>query len=264
MHLIIGSGDDPASTSMSSHLLDNYDFRESEEYPGFLEHGEFLFHKIEIKHLYYDSLESEIKDAGLQIDDIIFLSKHSSVADIKSLTVHPEGNFQDAKLGGKERTLSMSSPMWMSSALRKLKDTYSGDSFEITFEATHHGPYLRTPSYYIEIGTTENEWSDPGALESVTEAVMHSESNSYENFVGVGGGHYMPKITQYVYENSLNVGHMISKHNHDFITKEQVVESIEKTPNCKGFILDHKGTKGRVRSMVKELAESMNMEIIKL
>lgn len=264
MHLIIGSSDDPASTSISDFLLDHYDFKESNGHTGFLESSNFLYHRIGIKHLYYENLEAEIRSAGIEVDNVIFLSKHSSVADIKSLTVHPTGNFQDAKLGGLERTLSMSSPMWMSSAMRKLKDAYGGNEFEVTFEATHHGPFLMIPSYYIEIGTTEKEWTDPDALEAVAEAVMHSEPNNYENFVGVGGGHYMPKISQYVYENRINVGHMISKHNHDSITEDQVVECIKKTEKCKGFIMDHKGTKGRVRNMVKEIAESMNMEIIKL
>ena len=232
--------------------------------PGYLKYRDFYFHWIDVKHLYYDSLESDLGKAGIEAEDVIFLSKHSSVADIKSLTVHPTGNFQDAKLGGKEKTLSMSSPRWMSAAMRKLKDSYTGNGFEITFEATHHGPYLTIPSYYIEIGTTENEWTDREALRSVSEAVLESNSNKFRNYVGVGGGHYMPKITQYVYENEVNIGHMISKHNHDTITEEQIAESVEKTENCSGFIMDHKGTKGRVRTMVKDLAESMNMEIIKL
>lgn len=264
MRLVIGSKEDPASMSMSNFILDNMAMKEVEGVPGLLEYGDFYFRIINEKHLFCDNLKSYVEENNLDVNGVVFLSKHSSAADVKSITVHPTGNFSEAKLGGVERTLSESDPVRMSAALRTLKSAYEGDGFEVTFEATHHGPFLTIPHYYIEIGTTENEWTDKGALEAVMEAVFRSSERNFKNFVGVGGGHYMPKITKYFFENEVNIGHMIPKYQMDTVSKELVEQTVQRTANCSGFIIDGKGTKSRVRDIIMEVSDEYNLETIKI
>lgn len=74
----------------------------------------------------------------------------------------------------------------------------------------------------------------------------------------------MPKVTRYVMENSINVGHLISKHSQESITMEQIREAIDKTPRCRGFIMDRKGCRGPVRALIRELCDDQNLELIKL
>lgn len=262
MHLIIASTADRASTSMSSYILDNVSFKE--EGDNTFIHGDYRLKIIEERHLNFDTVPQSENGVSPEVTDITFLSSHSSSAEIKSLTVHPTGNFADAKLGGKARTLARSSPETMTPALRMLWESYGGDGFEITLESTHHGPCIEIPNYYIEIGTTEKEWKDRSALEAVKEAVFSDSAKDSANFVGVGGGHYMPKVTKYALNNEINVGHLISKHDHDIITREQIEEAVDKTGNCRGFIMDRKGSRGPVRAMIKEIADDRNLEIIKL
>ena len=71
---------------------------------------------------------------------IIFLSRHSSKAKVNSITVHPVGNFSSNDVGGVQRDIAISCPEIQSSVLRKMNETYHGDRYQITFEATHHGP----------------------------------------------------------------------------------------------------------------------------
>lgn len=262
MHLIISSKSDRASTSMANYILDKVPFRENGG-GGYL-YKDYVLKIIDERHLYYDRVSSDENGLSDEITDVTFLSSHSSKAEIKSLTVHPTGNFSEAILGGKEKTLAMSSPAKMTPALRKLYESYGGDGFEITLESTHHGPYLEVPNYYIEIGTTEKEWNDAEALDAVSKAVFSDQDNVAGNFVGVGGGHYMPKITRYVLENRVNVGHLISKHDHESITSDQILEAVDKTPECRGFIMDRKGSRGPVRAMITQIADDRGMEIIKL
>lgn len=264
MHLIIGSRADPASMHMANHILENVSFSASKEEPDTYTWEDYRLRIIEERHLYYDTVSKESNGMSPDVADIVFLSSHSSSAQIKSLTVHPTGNFSEAPLGGKERTLSVSSPGTMTPALRKLNETYGGDGFEVTFEATHHGPLIDVPNYYIEIGTTEAEWSDPDALNAVKEAVFSSPDSRSPAFVGAGGGHYVPKITRYAMENGVSIGHLISKHAQDSITPEQIEEAFTRTPGCRGFIMDRKGCRGPVRAMISDLADRKGLEIIKL
>lgn len=264
MHLIVASRADKASMSMENFILESTPFKDLENGGDLYEFGEYRLKIIEKRHLNYDLLPAEERGITADISDITFLSSHSSSAEIKSLTVHPTGNFGEAVLGGRSKKLSMSSPEKMTPALRKLAEAYRGNGFEITLESTHHGPYLEIPSFYIEIGTTEKEWKDASALQAVKEAVFTDADTVAENFVGVGGGHYMPKVTKYVMENKLNVGHLISKHDQDTITREQIEEAIENTPRCRGFIMDRKGCRGPVRAIIREITDDRGLELIKL
>lgn len=261
--VVVCSKPDPASVSIAEYMREQFSFKDSDLISGALEYENFLLLDIDKRHLDCNTLENDLKSSGVEPTDVIFLSKHSSSAGIKSLTVHPTGNFGNAELGGEDGKLSMSDPAFMTSSLRVLAGEPS-DSFNITFEATHHGPLIGIPSYFIEIGTTEKEWKDPEALYRISHAVIESKINSYDSFVGVGGGHYGSKITQYALNNKCNIGHIISKHSHNYLTLQMLLQSVEKTPECKGFVMDNKGTRGPVRQMVKQAVDERNMELIVL
>lgn len=262
MHLILASREDPASMSMARYLLDKVEFNPPEDSDGLYTHGDYVFSYIGEKHLYLKDFNSIVDGNASRVEDVIFLSKHSSRADIKSLTVHPTGNFSDAMLGGEPEHLSMSDPAKMSSALRAMSDSYNGTEFSVTFEATHHGPLLEVPNFFIEIGTTEKQWEDREALETVISAIFSESTAGKSSFVGAGGGHYMPKVTKYALENGVDVGHMISKHALESISEEMIMQSVMKTPGCRGFIIDRKGVKSAPRQKLKDIAEREGLEII--
>ncbi len=248
--------------SIASAVLDMYSFEPREETPGILGHKDYLFSYIDNKHLYLDNFSELYGSLKKNIDDVIFLSKHSSKADIKSLTVHPTGNFSEAKLGGREKKLSVTDPGKMSATLRAMNELYKGDVFSVTYEATHHGPLLDIPNFFIEIGTTKDQWENRDALETVVKGLLSENGASREAFVGAGGGHYMPKITSYSIENSVDMGHMIPKHAFENITESMIGQSVEKTPGCKGFILDKKGVKSHGKQLIREYADISGLEVI--
>ena len=264
MRLIIASRNDPASISIAHHLLDSVDFSPYNGSSSILRHGNFAFSYISERHLYMDHLDGDLKQIAEPIEDIIFLSRHSSAADIKSITVHPTGNFQEAKLGGTIGRLSPTSPLNMASSLLEMSLNFSGSEFSVTYEATHHGPALDIPHYYLEIGTTEKQWNDRDALDIAIKGVMAKPQSISRTFVGIGGGHYMPKITRYSLENSIALGHMISKHSLDDITEELVMQSINRTPNCSGFLIDKKGAKSSAKEIVASVADKMSLETVKI
>ncbi len=112
-------------------------------------------------HLYRDHLDRDLETTfGDRADLLVYLSKHRSESRRPSLTVHPIGNPRAAEFGGQPETLVPSAPRWMTAALRGLRRESAGLAYEVTFEATHHGPFLTAPTFYIEQGSTEAEWGD--------------------------------------------------------------------------------------------------------
>lgn len=259
--LLVASTKDPASSRIARHILDRWKFIQND---GIYSRNNFLLTYIDSIHLNHDNIINDPELKSSRIGTVVFLSKHSSSAQIKSMTVHPTGNFGPNDLGGYPGTLTPAAPEMMSQALRIMRNRYNGDRFMTTFEATHHGPYLEAENFYIEIGTTSDEWEDESALDSVSSAIMDNRGNTYPNFVGIGGGHYVPKITEYVVDNRINVGHLISKHNHEAITESQLMDAVARTRDCKGFIVDKKGTRGRVREMLRSIVAATGLEVILL
>ncbi len=254
MNLIVASRKDEPSMKMAEKLMELYDFEEDTN--GY-KYKDFQLRFIDTLHIYTD-----FNGLDDDVSSVIFLSKHSSKANIKSLTVHPVGNLRKAELGGYDNVIVPSDPVNMSASLRYIKNNYNGNYFEVTFEATHHGPYLDKPAYFIEIGTTENEWNMVEIQELMAHAVIERKPENYKNYVGVGGGHYAPKISSYFFENKINIGHIIPKYVHEFITEEEIENTVIKTENCSGFYMDSHGTKGRVKTMVKSIADKRGLDII--
>ena len=49
----------------------------------------------------------------------------------------------------------------------------------------------------------------------------------------------------------------------DSITEEMIVQAVEKTPGCKGFLMDKKGTKAPARDLIKKVADLRELEDLK-
>jgi D-aminoacyl-tRNA deacylase len=257
MILIIASRKDGASMEMTDKMINLYNFRQESADIFTYRNYKLLF--INNLHIY-----SDMKDLDDSVEKVVFLSKHSSSAGVKSLTVHPVGNLRKAELGGLDNVIVPSDPEGMGASLRYIKNNYHGSYFEITFEATHHGPYLEKPSYFIEIGTTENEWKMDGVAELMAKSVIDGEIKNYNNYVGVGGGHYAPKLSTYFFEHEINIGHIIPKYIQEIISMEEIENTVKKTPECRGFLMDAHGTKGRVKDIIGRIADEMGLEVIKI
>ncbi len=193
---------------------------------------------------------------------IICLSRHSSKASINSITVHPVGNFTTNDIGGKEKDIAISSPEIQTAILRKMTEIYNGDRYNITFEATHHGPQSGNPLIFAEIGTEEQNWKDERALNVLFRGITEAIPSNGGNFVAAGGGHYAPKFSSYVLNNDINIGHIISKFRMAEIGEEEIEMAVQKTPDCKGFIVDKKGVRASGMNMIKNISETHNLEII--
>ena len=150
--------EDLASTSIWSHLSALADWRQEE--PNLLtcpKHG-LVAYFIDDLHLDHDHIDRELADLGVVPNAVVFASRHASRSGRKTLSVHPVGNFARADYGGRERVLVPAAPRLMATALRHMATGARDLQYLVCYEATHHGPFLETPSMFIEVGSTTKEW----------------------------------------------------------------------------------------------------------
>ena len=243
--VLIASTEDPAGSNIKQQLLQlkpwnpQGTFHEQECYT-LAENKDIFLITITDRTIFHDDIDKElIQTLGIHPKQVIFLSRHSSKAEISSLTVHPIGNYYTAEFGGENKTLVPASPRLMTELLHLIKPAaqQTCSSCDVCFEVTHHGPFLETPTLYVEVGSTEKQWMNPIPAKVIATCVLQLlEKVQYEHdmpddipvFIGIGGGHYAPRFTDIIFEKRVAFGHMIPSYHTkpDHITKEMLAQAI--------------------------------------
>lgn len=184
-------------------------------------------------HLYRDHLDRDLRDHfGIAPELVVYLSKHRSESRTPSLTVHPIGNPAGAEFGGRATTLVPAAPGWMTAALRNLRREAAGLAYAVTYEATHHGPFLETPTFYIEQGSTEKEWADRAASDAIARALIDLEPLDAPAAIGIGGGHYVPRHSDLAFGKRIAFGHLLPAYVLANLADEVLTQAITKTPGA--------------------------------
>ncbi len=206
---------------------------------------------------------------NIEADLYIFASRHSSPQAIPCLTAHPTGNFSDDNShGGKKRELSLTNSYYIKKAL-KLLEKFSKEvrlGYQVSQEVTHHGPTsYEVPSFFIEIGSSEKEWTDPRASEVLARVIMNLEEVETRDFVsaiGFGGPHYAPKFTKLSLETNYAIGHICSKYAIDDLDLETFKQMLEKTiPKPEIALIDWKGLRKDSREKVIKFLNEFGLEL---
>jgi D-aminoacyl-tRNA deacylase len=242
-------------------------------------HGvKFMMVRIDQRHLEYDHLDKDInEELGLKPETIIYASRHKSASNMRTLTVHPIGNFGEASeyAGGEAETLGVSSPHLMTEAYRILyaKVKESELEYPVSFEATHHGPYLTTPTFFIEIGSDEKAWADSEAAELIADTLFELDIKNILDkklpvAIGVGGGHYAPRISDVARAKKVVFGHIIpsyaiGKDIDHIISDKLLIQVIEKTPSAKLVYFHRKALKKPVYIKLKDWFTSQGLEAVR-
>ncbi len=266
MILIATSLADPASTAILGHLLQTERWAEVGSFDGnpAYQRGERTIVALKDSALYRDHLDREVqRTRGVKPELIIYVSRHRSESGMRSLTVHPIGNLGEAQLGGRPRKLVPTVPHWMTQALRLLKRKAEGLDFAVSFEATHHGPYLETPAFYIEVGSDEVAWVDKGATSAIAEVL--SEVNPAENpvAIGLGGGHYVPRITDVALDRRVSFGHMIPSYALQNLSRSMLQQALQRSPGASLAYIHRKAIKGELRRRVTAMVESQGVRVVR-
>ena len=212
-------------------------------------------------------IHTENIDKKFDTDFIIFASKHQSQIPNKTLSIHSIGNFKEAKYGGKSNTLSPASALLTKYFFQTLNKN-NNLNYEVTLEATHHGPLIETPSIFIEIGSTKSEWEDKKAgkliAETIIESVNSFKKKSYKIAIGIGGPHYCPSFNKIQLGDKFAISHIVPKYNLP-LTKNLIEQLINKTQEkLTHAIIDWKGfTNSPERQEAIENIESFGLQVLR-
>ncbi len=175
-------------------------------------------------------------DRDIDCDLIIFLSRHASVNPVPVLTVHVTGNLRDAELGGIPRTLPPAAPAMMQAVLRELAKRCP-QGYRAAYEVTHHGPTdIRHPSFFVEIGSTENEWTDENAGHAVAESVLAATPADAVPLIGFGGNHYAARETEIALSTRGAFGHIAHSREVSSLDAAMIRQMMEKTGAVAAYI----------------------------
>lgn len=257
MPAIIYSKLDAAGVNIAQQLKENYGFVEREE-------GRWKKDGVYLVEIDTETVTANYMDSLVETDFIIVVSKHKSLSGKPSLTAHPCGNWgKDAKVGGKPRTLAPTTALPMKVVMLNLSEKNDLDKFEVVYEATHHGPLLRTPFFYAEIGSSENEWGIKRAGELLAEAVWEACRQRLVRqkvAIGIGGVHYERKITRKVLESDVAVSHMIPKYMIGELSFEMIKQAVDKTVEDVEFaLIDWKSIKSSEREKAIQILKELEL-----
>ncbi|MEK6758012.1 MAG: D-aminoacyl-tRNA deacylase [Nanoarchaeota archaeon] len=206
----------------------------------------FDFYLVEDEILYEKNLDMNKIN---QYDFIIFASRHKSEKREKTISIHAPGNFRSADYGGQQGKLSQTSALFQKFMFEELNEKikeHKLEKYKVTLECTHHGPLTDKPCLFVEIGSTEIEWTDKHTgfivAKTIRDTMNKFKENKYQEVaIGIGGPHYCPNFNQIQLKSNVAISHVIPQYASP-ITEEMILEAIKKTEEEVDFVvLDWKG-----------------------
>lgn len=225
-------------------------------------------------HVRSDNIgEMHMEASNKNIDDIIVLSKHVSNSEVPAMTVHPIGvptgqeMGEEGRSGGVYGTLVPPNPR-MASFLRAIVRKGALESnlskFDLTLEATHHGPVMSLPTMYLEIGSSDKEWTDSNLASIWAEIIIENLSNKAPDpnkrwMLCIGGGHYAPRHRDILIRSNELVGHILPSYSLPDVDEEATLHNFEKV--LRAAILSMRAVRPKAQVIAHLDRKSMNSNL---
>ena len=253
---------------MATYLLEHEAFRSTgnKGYYTSDSHPNVRIYISDKSTLYMEDLDEIFPDAKA----FVFLSQHRSQSGTKALTCHFPGNFGLNRFGGNLREISIAYPSLQKYYMKTLilrRDIVA--DYQIVIESSHHGPTsLTKPPFFIEIGSTEIEWSDNKACSVVCDSILKVADCEMVpcNKVAIclGGSHYPAKFSKLLMDSEYGIAAVAAKHDLTLIDEEMLEQMISKSvEKVSTLVLDWKGL-GKEKERIMALAADTGLEIVRL
>lgn len=260
MLLLVAYRDDPAGYNMACCMSREMVLRDG------VFHGKYY----DLVVIPTPAISADWLSGRYSYDGYVFLSKHAAVSGDLALTCHSTGNFSAAEFGGSPRRVAVPMPHLQKTYLQRLKRHQSEfPEFDVTIEATHHGPTdLDKPSIFIEIGTTEKQWTDIHLCQSISDIVHDALSSPIpdESPVAIcfGGSHYPAKFNEELLSGRHALGTVIPKHAIDHLDSDLFSHIMAQNALATVALLDWKGMNSAHKHKVLNLLDGTELQVIKL
>ena len=162
--------------------------------------------------------------------------------------------------------LCPSSAILLKNMFIELNKAAKDSDYEITMEATHHGPYVEKPAVFVEIGSTEKEWNGNQNGEIIAKTIMsgiRNENKNYRIAVGLGGTHYCANFNKIALRTDIAFSYICPKYALQDLDENLIKQAIQKTKEkIDVALLDWKGL-GQEKQRVVEMIKKLGLEFIR-
>ncbi len=269
MILIVASKKDEAGMNIAQKIIEQHGFEAtSERFQDSTVHykkiGDAEAKLVFIKE---DSINAQFISDCFPAELIIFVSRHSSISGIPTLSVHTPGNLVDeADFGGIPKKVSISPASMMKNVLQELTKMKEEMrlNFKVSYECTHHGPSLDAPCMFAELGSSPEQWRDLKAAEAVANSVVNAVTKrlAYPAALGIGGPHYNEKFTEIALKTSIAFGHIIPKYAVPSVDASTIEQCVERTKEKVEFaVFDWKGVRGADKNWLISVVSDLGLTI---
>jgi len=220
------------------------------------------FRLLEVKGRFVDQNNL---DHDINADLLIFASRHQSeVRKEPLITVHYTGVICEEGRQLNANTLALAAP----SALKQLATSLTQyATVGVLMEATHHGPYgLKTPSLFVEIGSSAKEWIRRDLGTVVAQAILSLDPESTRRqcatAVGFGGPHYAVRHTDVLLRTDVCFGHVFSTHQLGCLTEKRISEAFDKS-NAQFAYFDRRSA-GKHKKPIEHMVRTLGYDVLTL
>jgi D-aminoacyl-tRNA deacylase len=262
MVCLIYSADQATSVNIAEALKGMLGFEEAGAVDGM---DSFKAGKTRMLEVHGGITDANFVGGAIGDDLAIFLSMHSSGRGIAAFTVHAEGNWgSDAKLGGMPKRLSTASPHNMCSMLNALHEKRG--QLQATYEATHHGPLLDAPSFFVEVGGTDEAMNSKLLAETLAAAVadfLSADKAEYGKVaIGIGGTHYPEKFTRLALDGTYAFSHIMPKY---ALCNDMLQQAVERSEvRAETAVIEWKSLNAEQRAGILQELEKIGVDYEKV
>jgi D-aminoacyl-tRNA deacylase len=239
-YLVVASAEDPVSSRLlerwgtpdaTGWAVDGVPIRRLSEHALLLRRRSLHIHD-ERMDLH---LPAALRDGRVTL---VFPSIHRSEQNVKCFAVHPLGNpGLTAEVGGRPRTLVPTDPRRMAAVLRRLHERGAEADLRTTYEATHHGPELGLPAFFVEVGYGTDSSPPEDAVRILAEVIPEIIPDPDDHVaLGVGGGHYAPHFTDLALRRRWAFGHLLSRHVLGALDAATAWAALDASPEARGIL----------------------------
>jgi len=226
--------------------------------------------KIPFNLLEKESIFEENIDIKISGNFYVFATKHQSTQHNKTLTIHAPGNWNKADFGGKNNEVCPTSAFFLKHLFKILNEEKekAKSQFQVSLEATHHGPLINKPCCFIEIGSSKEEWKDKEAGKIIAKTISRILKEKIPQAIpalAIGGPHYCPNFNKLQLNSEYAIGHVIPEYALKNFNESMLLEALKKTEEkVEAAILDWKGCgKSEERQKIINILKKNNLKILR-
>ncbi len=272
MVLLVAYKDDPAGYNMAHYLAEDMAYDDDDHNNNNNNNNDtaqvFRGKHYDIAIIDTPAISADWLESAYDHDSFVFLSKHAAQSGRLALTCHSTGNFSDAQFGGSPSQVSIPMPDFQKAYLQELKRHQENFAdFQITIEATHHGPTaLNKPCIFVEVGTTSEQWNNKNlcsAVSKIVDSVLSSPICRHPTAIAFGGTHYHDKFTDELLYGVHALGTVVPKHALQYIDDTLFSHIISRNSTAGTALVDSKSL-GASKQKILNLLSGTDLEVIKL